>query len=94
MDRTAGLPKVADAKESQFGYVYAVSGPVVTAEKMSGAAMYELVRVGHEELVGEIIRLENDMATIQVYEETCMFSLESNFFLEILICFFSWCNRG
>lgn len=46
---------------------------VVTAEKMSGAAMYELVRVGHSELVGEIIRLEGEMATIQVYEETCIF---------------------
>ena len=45
---------------------------VVTAQKMSGAAMYELVRVGHDELVGEIIRLEGDMATIQVYEETCI----------------------
>ena len=43
---------------------------VVTANKMSGSAMYELVRVGHDELVGEIIRLEGDMATIQVYEET------------------------
>jgi V-type H+-transporting ATPase subunit A len=32
--------------------------------------MYELVRVGYSELVGEIIRLEGDMATIQVYEET------------------------
>ena len=30
------------------------------------------VRVGHSELVGEIIRLEGDMATIQVYEETCI----------------------
>lgn len=39
---------------------------VVTAEKMSGSAMYELVRVGYNELVGEIIRLEGDMATIQV----------------------------
>lgn len=39
---------------------------------MAGAAMYELVRVGHGELVGEIIRLEGDMATIQVYEETCI----------------------
>lgn len=69
----SSLPKVRDVeKESSYGYVYAVSGPVVTAEKMSGAAMYELVRVGHEELVGEIIRLEGDMATIQVYEETCM----------------------
>lgn len=45
---------------------------VVTACDMAGAAMYELVRVGHSELVGEIIRLEGDMATIQVYEETCI----------------------
>lgn len=65
------LPKIKDAdKESSYGYVYAVSGPVVTAERMSGSAMYELVRVGYFELVGEIIRLEGDMATIQVYEET------------------------
>jgi len=60
-------------KEKEYGFVYGVSGPVVTAEKMSGAAMYELVRVGHSELVTEIIRLEGDFATIQVYEETCTF---------------------
>uniref|UniRef100_A0AAX7ST17 H(+)-transporting two-sector ATPase n=1 Tax=Astatotilapia calliptera TaxID=8154 RepID=A0AAX7ST17_ASTCA len=65
------LPKIRDEeRESQFGYVHGVSGPVVTATAMAGAAMYELVRVGHSELVGEIIRLEGDMATIQVYEET------------------------
>lgn len=65
------LPKIRDEdKESTFGYVHGVSGPVVTACDMAGAAMYELVRVGHSELVGEIIRLEGDMATIQVYEET------------------------
>lgn len=52
------------------GKVYSVSGPVVVANEMSGSAMYELVRVGHQALVGEIIRLENDLATIQVYEET------------------------
>ena len=45
---------------------------VVTACNMAGAAMYELVRVGHSELVGEIIRLEGDLATVQVYEETCI----------------------
>lgn len=62
---------VKDAeKESQYGYVYSVSGPVVVAERMAGSAMYELVRVGHEELLGEVIRIENDKATIQVYEET------------------------
>ncbi|KAJ2909275.1 H(+)-transporting V1 sector ATPase subunit A [Coemansia aciculifera] len=59
-----------DADESEFGYVYSVSGPVVIAEKMTGSAMYELVRVGHEALVGEVIRIEGDKATIQVYEET------------------------
>ncbi|KAF6727332.1 V-type proton ATPase catalytic subunit A [Oryzias melastigma] len=65
------LPKIRDEdREGQFGYVHGVSGPVVTATAMAGAAMYELVRVGHSELVGEIIRLEGDMATIQVYEET------------------------
>ncbi len=47
----------------------------MTASSMAGAAMYELVRVGHSELVGEIIRLEGDMATIQVYEETCILLL-------------------
>ncbi|XP_062500222.1 V-type proton ATPase catalytic subunit A-like [Corticium candelabrum] len=65
------LSRVRDAeKETMYGYVCAVSGPVAIAEKMSGAAMYELVRVGYSELVGEIIRLEGDKATIQVYEET------------------------
>ena len=43
---------------------------MVIAEGMSGAAMYELVRVGHHKLVGEIIRLEGDTASIQVYEDT------------------------
>lgn len=37
---------------------------------MIGCAMYELVRVGHDKLVGEVIRIEADKATIQVYEET------------------------
>jgi len=65
------LARISDAEsEKEYGIVFSVSGPVVVAEKMSGAAMYELVRVGHQELVGEIIRLENDTATIQVYEET------------------------
>ena len=56
--------------ESQYGSIFSISGPVVIAQEMSGAAMYELVRVGHMKLVGEIIRLEADTATIQVYEET------------------------
>ena len=46
-------------------YIRKVSGPVVVADHMSGAAMYELVRVGNDSLIGEIIRLEGDSATIQ-----------------------------
>ncbi|KAJ1729086.1 H(+)-transporting V1 sector ATPase subunit A [Coemansia biformis] len=59
-----------DASESSYGYVYSVSGPVVIAEQMTGCAMYELVHVGHEALVGEVIRIDGDKATLQVYEET------------------------
>jgi V-type H+-transporting ATPase subunit A len=57
-------------KESDVGSVYRVAGPLVIAENMTGAAMYELVRVGHQKLVGEIIKLEGDTASIQVYEDT------------------------
>ena len=59
-----------DPAERSVGYIRGVSGPVVIAENMWGSAMYELVQVGNEKLVGEIIRLELDSATIQVYEET------------------------
>ena len=52
--------------DNMVGQVFGVSGPVVIAEKMAGAAMYELVRVGHDKLGGEIIRLGGDKATIQV----------------------------
>ena len=44
---------------------------VVVAENMSGTKMYELVKVGWEKLVGEVIKLEGDSASIQCYEDTC-----------------------
>jgi hypothetical protein len=56
--------------EFQPGQVFAISGPVITAENMLGTAMYELCKVGHDQLVGEVIRIDADRATIQVYEET------------------------
>ena len=61
---------IDDAREGEVGYIRGVSGPVVVADNMWGSAMYELVQVGNEKLVGEIIRLAKDSATIQVYEET------------------------
>ncbi|KAH6638803.1 ATP synthase alpha/beta family, nucleotide-binding domain-containing protein [Boeremia exigua] len=60
----------AEGKKAPDGQVFSVSGPVIVAENMIGVAMYELVRVGHDNLVGEVIRIEHDKATIQVYEET------------------------
>lgn len=59
-----------DDEESQQGSIFSVSGPVIVAEHMIGCAMYELCKVGHDQLVGEVIRIDNDKATIQVYEET------------------------
>jgi len=47
-----------------------VAGPLVEADGMRGHQMHEVVRVGDEKLVGEIIRLDGDIASIQVYEET------------------------
>jgi len=52
------------------GWIIKISGPVIEADKMRGAKMYDVVRVGDENLIGEIIRLNGEVATIQVYEET------------------------
>lgn len=52
------------------GKIERVAGPVVVASNMFGARMYELVKVGSAGLIGEVIRVEGDTATIQVYEET------------------------
>ena len=51
------------------GLIYRISGPVVTAINMK-AAMYDVVRVGTEGLMGEVIELHGDKAVIQVYEDT------------------------
>ncbi|MCC7550109.1 MAG: ATP synthase subunit A [Methanobacterium sp.] len=52
------------------GKIIKIAGPVITAEGMRGTQMYEMVKVGDDKLIGEIIELEGDTATIQVYEET------------------------
>ncbi len=52
------------------GVIVKVNGPVVTAEGLPGAHMYDVVRVGEGRLVGEVIGLERGRAVIQVYEET------------------------
>ncbi|HEY8804919.1 MAG TPA: V-type ATP synthase subunit A [Clostridium sp.] len=52
------------------GNIIGVNGPVIKAEHMRGFKMREMVMVGSKKLIGEIIILEEDYATIQVYEET------------------------
>jgi len=52
------------------GTIKKISGPAVIAKGMLGSRMNEIVRVGEEGLIGEIIRLDRDTAFIQVYEET------------------------
>ncbi len=51
------------------GVIYRISGPVVTATGIA-PRMYEVVRVGNEGLMGEVIELHGDQSVIQVYEET------------------------
>ena len=52
------------------GTIKRISGPAVIAEGMMGSRMYDIVRVGKDQLIGEIIRLNGDTAFVQVYEET------------------------
>ena len=54
----------------EIGKVIWISGPVIRARGSRNAGMLELVEVGEEHLVGEIIGLNGDIITVQVYEET------------------------
>ncbi|NTW91952.1 MAG: V-type ATP synthase subunit A [Methanoregulaceae archaeon] len=52
------------------GDISRISGPVVLSGGMRGSRMYDVVKVGEQQLNGEIIRLDGDQAVIQVYEDT------------------------
>ena len=66
----------------------------MTAERMSGAAMYELVRVGYGELVGEIIRLEGSMATIQVLPISSSYFILCHIFIVFILAMFPAARRN
>ena len=53
-----------------IGQVRRVNGPVIEVMGITDAEMFELVRVGEENLIGELIKLEKDRAVVQVYEDT------------------------
>ncbi len=50
--------------------IFGINGPVITVKNSSDFSMLEMVYVGHEKLIGEVIGIDNDTTTIQVYEET------------------------
>ena len=54
----------------QEGRIVKVSGPLIVAENMADVKMFDVVKVGDNELIGEVIELRGDRASIQVYEET------------------------
>ncbi len=54
----------------KVGKIYGINGPVIYLKGKNGFKMSEMVYVGKEKLVGEVISLDKDMTTIQVYEET------------------------
>ncbi len=54
----------------KYGRIIRIAGPVVGATGLAGARLFDVVRVGELGLVGEVIRLSGEVATIQVYEDT------------------------
>lgn len=59
-------PKEQEAR----GVIRKVAGPLIVAEGMGGVQMFDVVRVSEKRLIGEVIELRGDRASIQVYEET------------------------
>jgi V/A-type H+-transporting ATPase subunit A len=53
-----------------MGKIWRVSGPLVIADGMKGSQVYEVVEIGEEGLIGEIVGLEGDKAIIQAHEDT------------------------
>lgn len=63
--------KVKEVRElNKTGTIYGINGPVIYLKGNTGFKMSEMVYVGEERLVGEVISLDKDLTTIQVYEET------------------------
>ena len=73
LDKTSYNQPIHETKGGtsvKIGRIVKVSGPLVTAEGMEDANIQDICRVGHLGLIGEIIEMRKDIASIQVYEET------------------------
>src|SRR3989344_4662148 len=56
-------------EQSRKGTIYRVAGPVVIVKGLA-ARMYDVMRIGNERLMGEVIKIDRDLITVQVYEDT------------------------
>jgi V/A-type H+-transporting ATPase subunit A len=63
-------PKEQQPTEMNTGTIVKVAGPLIVATGMADVQMYDVVRVSEKRLIGEVIELRGDRASIQVYEET------------------------
>lgn len=75
------------------GTITKVSGPLIVAENMADVKMYDVVRVSKLRLIGEVIELRNDKASIQVYEETTGLGVGEPVESTGSLCRWSW-RRG
>lgn len=62
--------------EQTKGYIYGISGPVIKVKGSDRFQMQEMVYVGHEKLIGEVIGVTDTNAIVQVYEDTCGLKLD------------------
>jgi len=62
--------KLMEAVNKKIGIINRISGPVVGVTGLEDARLHDMVHVGESKLVGEVIRMSGQQATIQVYEET------------------------
>ncbi len=59
-----------EARANEVGTIYKVSGPLIVATGLANVHMFDVVRVSEKKLIGEVIELRGDRASIQVYEDT------------------------
>lgn len=72
------------------GKVVKVSGPLVIASGMEEANMFDVVHVGEQGLIGEIIEMRGDRASIQVYEETAGLGPGARSYPQAVRCPWNW----
>jgi V/A-type H+-transporting ATPase subunit A len=63
-------PKQSGSTLEQTGTVVKVAGPLIIAEHMADVQMYDVVKISNKHIIGEVIELRGDKASIQAYEET------------------------